>query len=377
MTLNTSSYYDQGYQAASEDFAKAPYHIEYVKHVHLDANSSEQSADYHSPVSGGCFTQPVYKAHIHSGYASVHGNCYTAPVYRAHSHTSNCYTTVNTSCQCGAYAGHWYNDTVFRCEVCGHGGHGPGGTCGAGITSTQLTCGKTAGTRYASEGLEGYSLTCTKTAGTRYADEGIEYYALSCGKTNDSIDNAYLAKGAPDSYVDETNPWYQAGFSKGKKHIVNMKGKYRSFSGFSFSNVTYSNTGQDYNNTWTCEVPLDWNDGPLMNWSFREGCWSGQTSYSYEGSWLYQCDYSVTLDNGVKVTSGSFVCTSSSNAAQPSMTMNTHQFNVFDYNTEGATKFILKVTVSSHVQGGTGKYSQAGNGATLDNIQAYYLQDAN
>lgn len=59
------------------------------------------------------------------------------------------------------------------------------------------------------------------------------------------------------------------------------------------------------------------------------------------------------------------------------MTMNTHQFNVFDYNTEGATKFILKVTVSSHVQGGTGKYSQAGNGATLDNIQAYYLQDAN
>jgi len=112
-----------------------------------------------------------------------------------------------------------------------------------------------------------------------------------------------------------------------------------------------------------------------MNWSFREGSWSGSTSYSYEGSWLYTCKYEVTLDNGVAVTSGSFRCTSSSNAAPPSMTMNTHQFNIFDYNTEGATKFVIKVTVNSHVQGGTGTYSQAGNGATLDNIQAYYLQD--
>ena len=377
-TLNTSSYYDQGRKNAAEEFAKAPYHIEYVYHKHVDANGNEQSADYHSPVSGGCFTQPVYKSHVHKGSSSAKGGCYTSPVY--HQHDSGCYRTVTSyksHNEWGRTTDNYSGSAAHQiCNGCGQGGYSWnnfnwGGQCPTPAGTTRvLNCNR-------GNTIESYAPSCGKTAGQRYESDGVEYYALSCGKTNDTIDNAYMASGAPDSYVDETNPWYQAGFSSGKKHIVNMTGKYRSFSGFSFSNRIYDNKGQDYNNTWTCEIPLDWNDGPLMNWSFREGSWSGSTSYSYEGSYLYQCSYAVSLDNGVSITSGSFRCTSSSNAAPPSMSMNTHQFNIFDYNTEGATKFIITVTVRSHVQGGTGKYSQAGNGATLDSIQAYYLQDKN
>lgn len=132
MTLNTSSYYNAGY------------------------------ADGLAKVNNASI---VYTYHKHKGTAKNGGECYT-PLYRQHVHTSSCYTTVGGVCQCSAYAGRWYNDTIFRCEVCGHGGHGPGGICGASTTQTVVACGKQQGVRYPSEGIETYVLSCGKTEST-------------------------------------------------------------------------------------------------------------------------------------------------------------------------------------------------------------------
>lgn len=107
----------------------------------------------------------IYTYHSHKGTVQGGGECYT-PLYRVHTHSGSCYSTVNSTCTCSAYAGQWINDTIFRCRVCGHAGHGPGGTCGAATTSTVLSCGKAEGTRYQSEGLETYVLSCGKTEST-------------------------------------------------------------------------------------------------------------------------------------------------------------------------------------------------------------------
>ena len=107
----------------------------------------------------------IYTYHSHKGTVQGGGECYT-PLYRVHTHSGSCYSTVNSTCTCSAYAGQWINDTIFRCRVCGHAGHGPGGTGGEATTSTVLSCGKAEGTRYQSEGLETYVLSCGKTEST-------------------------------------------------------------------------------------------------------------------------------------------------------------------------------------------------------------------
>lgn len=106
-----------------------------------------------------------YTYHVHDGNEENGGACYK-PVYKQHTHVSSCYKTVDSTCQCGAYAGRWYSDTDFRCEVCGHAGHGPSGICGAWTKSTSIICGKTAGQRYEDEGIESYTLCCGKTPDT-------------------------------------------------------------------------------------------------------------------------------------------------------------------------------------------------------------------
>ena len=96
----------------------------------------------------------IYTYHSHKGTVQSGGECYT-PLYRVHTHSGSCYSTVNSTCTCSAYAGQWINDTIFRCRVCGHAGHGQG-----------ISCGKAEGTRYQSEGLETYVLSCGKTEST-------------------------------------------------------------------------------------------------------------------------------------------------------------------------------------------------------------------
>ena len=114
--------------------------------------------------------QITTKYHKHTGYATNGGGCYETPIYKVHTHISSCYSTqtVRSTCQCGAYNGRYLENGAFVCMTCGHSGHGPGGICGASITSTQtiIVCGKTQGQRYESEGIENYSLSCGKTETT-------------------------------------------------------------------------------------------------------------------------------------------------------------------------------------------------------------------
>ena len=115
--------------------------------------------------------------HTHTGDVTNGGGCYTTPVYKVHTHISSCYSTktVQSTCQCGAYNGRYLENGAFVCMTCGHYGHGPGGICGASITSTQtiIVCGKTQGQSYESQGIESYSLNCGKTETT------IENYTIS------------------------------------------------------------------------------------------------------------------------------------------------------------------------------------------------------
>ena len=114
--------------------------------------------------------QITTKYHKHTGDATNGGGCYETPIYKVHTHISSCYSTqtVRSTCQCGAYNGRYLENGAFVCMTCGHSGHGPGGICGASITSTQtiIVCGKTQGQRYESEGIENYSLSCGKTETT-------------------------------------------------------------------------------------------------------------------------------------------------------------------------------------------------------------------
>ena len=114
--------------------------------------------------------QITTKCHKHIGDATNGGGCYATPVYKVHTHISSCYSTqtVQSTCQCGAYDGRYLSNGAFVCMTCGHSGHGPGGICGASISSTQtiIVCGKTQGQRYESEGIEIYSLNCGKTETT-------------------------------------------------------------------------------------------------------------------------------------------------------------------------------------------------------------------
>lgn len=190
-TLNTSSYYDQGYvdgmRDAGNSVATGKAHIEYEYHKHVDANGNVTTATQ-SSTKGGCFITPVYKQHVHKGSPSSNGGCYTSPVY--HSHSGGCYRTVNT------YKSHdaWgritdnYSGSAAHqiCKGCGRGGYSWdnfnwGGRCPKPTGTTRvLNCNR--------EGqIESYSLGCDKTAEQRYADEGIDYYVIACGKTQTTI----------------------------------------------------------------------------------------------------------------------------------------------------------------------------------------------
>lgn len=152
-----------------------------------------------SSVEGGCYNTPVYLYHHHTGSPLSGGGCYTRPIY--HVHTPNCYSQVSTTCSCTAYAGKWYQvpgETNFylRCEVCGHGGHGPGGSCGATTTTPTLTCGK-------STDITGFNLGCGKSEGqlldTKYtldcykSTDTVIGYELTCPKTSTTIDGYKLS----------------------------------------------------------------------------------------------------------------------------------------------------------------------------------------
>ena len=131
------------------------HHVTEGDDIHADDSlelSGNLADDYQASSSGGCFTQVVYKQH---------------------SHSSSCYGVIgNTSS--GMYltsGGYW------KCRNCSH-------TCGDGGDSQTPT--------NPNHYCTGTTIRCGKTAGVRYESEGIDYYARSCGITDGTIVGAKI-----------------------------------------------------------------------------------------------------------------------------------------------------------------------------------------
>lgn len=214
MTLNTSSYYDAGYAdglaKAGDKIATGKAHIEYIYHQHVEANgnviSFSDAANYHSTTSGGCFCKTVYKQHVHTGTSSKSGGCYTrgyhthtsrcGTTYTSHSHSSGCYTNEGPAPCNVAHLGHNADgSTCWHCSRCGDCHGGMGGYC-SDCSGSRLTCGNrplNSGRAYTcGNPINTYGLSCGKTAGSRYASEGVDYYVLSCNKTATTIESGYI-----------------------------------------------------------------------------------------------------------------------------------------------------------------------------------------
>lgn len=161
--------YNQGYADGLEK-ALDNVEIQYTYHSHTGTVSG----------GGGCYTVPIYKQHVHTDA------CYA---YTTHKHTSSCISkTTSYTKTCGCSSSYSYD--YVACPSCGHGHP---------HDMTGQHCNKEVGTGYNYEYgkcdhalNDGYSLVCGKTAGQRYSSEGIESYALGCEKTTSSIDSATI-----------------------------------------------------------------------------------------------------------------------------------------------------------------------------------------
>ena len=188
MTLNTSSYYDQGYQdglaKAGDRLAKGTAHVEYIYHKHLDKDgnvvSFSNAASFKQSSAGGCFTKAIYKVHSHSI------KCGTK--YTSHTHNRSCATqTVSSDIQYHSYyVDHGDGGGHQQCPQCGYTQDADMPfTHNHPVTNTVYACGN-------SPLNSGKAYNCGKTAGTCYSSEGVDYYALSCTKTATSIDSGYI-----------------------------------------------------------------------------------------------------------------------------------------------------------------------------------------
>jgi hypothetical protein len=226
--------------------------MRYTAHSHIGSSSSY----------GGCYKSAVYNVHNHTGSSTSGTGCYTAfDKYTTHTHSGSsssgggCYGTVEyyysvkekkkVTCGGKVKTENYHENgvdygTYDICQSCGYrwtAGTGPS-TCGRDVTKTvtetgwttdsghagltgetryslncnnlplnatpvyKTACGMTAGSRYASEGVDYYTtncggsplntsptydVTCGKTHGSRYQDEGIDYYSRSCGRSKGEV----------------------------------------------------------------------------------------------------------------------------------------------------------------------------------------------
>lgn len=144
-----------------------------------DSSSTSTIAHTHrgdSSAGGSCYETPIYSTHNHAGNSSSGGGCYGASrtVYTSHVHSGCPETMVPTCRHIYGENGGW--EGTNACPNCRHS-H-PGGVCTSwSCQSREYTCNNqplNSGARTV------YDLNCGKTAGTRYESEGIESYALSC-----------------------------------------------------------------------------------------------------------------------------------------------------------------------------------------------------
>lgn len=123
-----------------------------------------------------------YERHHHEGSSTAGTGCYTTPVYKKHTHNSSCYRACNSiihvsvsTNRTGANGTWWY-----QCPACLW--YKAGGSWSSGHEPDypdEIRC-------------EGQIQMCGKTAGYRYANEGIDYYDPGCGYNEGQILSAKI-----------------------------------------------------------------------------------------------------------------------------------------------------------------------------------------
>ena len=155
-TVDTSNAYNRGYTDGKADVPNA--RISYVYHEHKLDDGTVMDKDTHLDHADGCFNQPVYRVHHHSGSSSYGGGCYT--IRHEEEVDEHCGGSATTDWGVG-YGEYWY------CNKCGARMDGNYGQCEQVVGHhTEVY----------------YTLGCGKSDGGRYASEGVEYYQCGCGK---------------------------------------------------------------------------------------------------------------------------------------------------------------------------------------------------
>lgn len=170
---------------------------------------------------------------------------------------------------------------------------------------------------------------------------------------------------------------YDQGVADGKTKIILGSTGYTTtaFDSFSYRNAVVGvNTSYNTSKDIDIVIPLISDEAYCITFGFNEAGYSGATSYSYEGYGSVVYRYTVSLDNGVEIDSGSPAMLYTRSAAVPALSWRSHVYNLFDYDRTGAENIIIHCSASSHVQGGVHEYSQAGTGFYLQGVYAYYLQ---
>lgn len=207
---------------------------------YVDTSTGGFCSDYLATEAGECYNTPVEKfvIHTHKGDSSSGGECYNVPVYKKHAHSGNssegggCYTkhvhNHNTSCygSCSVHTtvSYYATDPDGVCYLkvethssCGRGtetsvhkGYIPGSgdsthsylKCdNKPLNSWSLNCGKTAGTAYASEGVDHYNLGCTISESQKVQT----FYALDCGQETGEILGYFLGCKKTEKSVEKYN----------------------------------------------------------------------------------------------------------------------------------------------------------------------------
>ncbi len=152
-TVDMTNAYNKGYADGKADVPHA--HIEYVYHEHKLSDGTVKSADYTCDHADGCFCEPVYNIHHHTGSPSYGGGCYT--IRHEEEVDEHCGGSATTDWGVG-YGEYWY------CNKCGARMDGNYGQCEQVVGHhTEVY----------------YTLGCGKSEGGR---ESVAYYKLGCGK---------------------------------------------------------------------------------------------------------------------------------------------------------------------------------------------------
>ena len=156
-TVDTTNAYNKGYTDAKADVPNA--HVSFTYHEHKLSDGTVKDADYTCDHADGCFCEPVYNIHHHTGSPDYGGGCYSV----RHEEEEDVYCGGHPTTDWGVGYGEYY-----YCDRCG-AQMGSSGTCDRVVGHTTHVY---------------YTLGCGKSEGVGSESDGVAYYRLGCGKSD-------------------------------------------------------------------------------------------------------------------------------------------------------------------------------------------------